>query len=204
MDDNLPINFYHGTSTIFLDCIIKWGLGSRNRVTDLKLLELSSEVYELSSKYLIETDVYQAKSALFKNMTEQLKGGSFNWQHGYTFISPSMDTAARYAIGKRFGSEILTYTIDFLNELIRANIPDVKTKLFNKYRKVFGLIEANPSPIIIQVNNVANSSLLDEHGNDPSYNIKQIKEFLHLQDMSRQLFLQQCNFRLKDLVQKEI
>lgn len=195
-ENKLTIDLYHGTSTLFLDSIIQNGLGAVNPVTEWKLQELSKEVYALSEQYLKETKLFQMSSYSFKRMTEQSNAGRFNFQHGDTYLSLSKQTASRYAINKRYGSEMLTYTIDFLKELLNLEIQDVKSRLFRKYPKVFGFIEANPSPLLIQVKNVSVTSLLSEHGDDPQVNFDQIKDVIN---ESKDLFdaiLQQTNFRL--------
>jgi len=195
-ENNLTIDLYHGTSTLFLDSILASGLGGINPVNKWKLLELSKEVYDLSVKHLKETKLFQVSSYSFKKMTEQTSAGSFNFQHGDTYLSPSKQTAARYAINKRYGSELLTYTIDFLKELLSFDIQYVKSDLFKKYPKIFGLIEANPSPLLIQVSNVNISSLLSEHGDDHQSNLNEIEELLHGSIDFFDTALQQCNFRL--------
>jgi hypothetical protein len=192
----LPVNLYHGTSTLFIDSIMKSGLGAVNPIQEWKVLELSKEVYDLSVIHLQETGLFQVSSSSFKAMTEQKNSGSFNFQHGSTYLSPCKQTAAHYAIRKRYGSEILTYTIDFLKDLLNLDIPYVKKELFIKYRDIFGFIEACPSPLLIQVSNIDKSSLLDEHGGDPKENIKEIED-LFIEDSSLiETYLQQCNFRL--------
>lgn len=192
----LTIDLYHGTSTLFLDSIIQKGLAAVNPVNEWNLLELSKEVYALSEQHLKETNLFQVCSHSFKNMTEQSKCGSFNFQHGDTYLSPSKQTAARYAINKRYGSELLTYTLDFLKELLSLDIKYVKTDLLRKYHKIFGLIEANPSPMLIQVSNVNVSSLLSEHGNDPQANLEQVEQFINESPKFFDTVLQQTNFRL--------
>lgn len=194
--NQLTIDLYHGTSTLFLDSIIQNGLGGVNPVNEWKLLELSKEVYSLSEKHLKETSLYKVKSSSFKKITEQSNDGTFNFQHGDTYLSPSQNTAVRYATGKEYGSELLTYTIDFLKELLKLEIQYVKSDLYKKYPKIFGLIEARPSPLLIQVKNINVSSLLSEHGGDPKHNLEEMQEYMN---ESRALFetvLQQTNFRL--------
>lgn len=194
--NQLAVDLYHGTSTLFLDSILKNGLGGVNPVTDLKLLELSKEVYELSTQHLKETQLFQVSSYSFKKMAEQSNSGKFNFQHGDTYLSPTKHTAARYAISKRYGSELLTYTIDFLKLLIELKIKYVTVDLYKKYPKVFGLIESNPSPLLIQAKSIAVSSLSDEHGNSPFENLKNINELMSESSDLRDMMLQQTNFRL--------
>ena len=195
-ENNLTVDLYHGTSTLFLDSIVSNGLGGINPVKDWNLLELSKEVYGLSVEHLQGTQLFQVSSLAFKLMTEQKNSGSFNFQHGDTYLSASKITAANYAISKSYGSEILTYTINFLQELIRLDIPYVIKDLYRKYTNVFELIEANPSPLLIQISNVNVSSLQDEHGSDPQSNLDRMKEVINEDPSFYDRAIQQCNFRL--------
>jgi len=196
-DNQLTVDLFHGTSTLFLDSIIKNGLGGMNPLSEWKILDLCKEVYELSREHLQETDLFRLSSYSFQNMAEQSNTGTFNFQHGDSYLSPSKYTAARYAINKEYGSELLTYTIDFLKELLNKDIPYVKKDLFRKYPKIFGLIKARPSPLLIQVKNVNVSFLLSEHGKDPKYNIERMEEEMNSNDDLFDAVMQQTNFRLK-------
>lgn len=191
---NFPL--YHGTSTIFLDSIIANGLGAVNPMSDWKVYELCKEVYALSETHLKSTKLFDVSGYSFKRMAEQSNQGAFNFQHGDTYLSASINTAVSYAIDKEYGSELLTYTINFLKELLRLDLPKVKSDLFSKYGKVFGLIEAKPSPVLLQVTNLKADKLTDEHGNDPTRNFEtiiQVKERPGLYPI-----LQQANFRLTE------
>jgi hypothetical protein len=195
-ENQLTIDLYHGTSTLFLDNIIEKGLGGLNPVKEWKLVELSQEIYQLSEKYLADNKLFQTRSYSFKKMTEQSNKGSFNFQHGDTYLSPSQQTATKYAIGKRYGSELLTYVIDLLQELLKLDIQYMKSDLYRKYSKVFGLIEANLSPLLIEVKNVNITSLLTEHGADPTSNLQQIDAWVKEGITYFDAISQQTNFRL--------
>lgn len=202
-EKNLTITLYHGTSTLFLDNIIDKGLGGLNPVKEWKLVELSKEVYELSKQYLADNKLFKAHSYSFERMTEQSNKGSFNFQHGNTYLSPSKQTATNYAISKRYGSELLTYIIDLLQELLKLDIKEVKIYLYKKYSNIFGLIEANPSPLLIEVKNVNIASLISEHGEDPTSNLHQIDEWLKEGISYFDILSQQTNFRLIEPVSTE-
>jgi hypothetical protein len=195
-ENQLTVGLFHGTSTLFLDSIIQHGLGGLNPVVEWKLLELSKEIYELSEQHLKETKLYEVSSISFKKMVYQSNGGAFNFQHGDSYLSPSKQTAAFYAINNKYGSELLSYTINFLKELLNKDIPYVKTDLFRKFPKIFGLIEAKPSPLLIQVENVTASSLLNEHGEDPKHNLEQMQEMMNESKELYEVIMQQTNFRL--------
>lgn len=194
--DKLRVDLYHGTSTLFLDSIIKNGLGGVNPVNEWNLVSLCIEVCELSEKHLKDTPLYLKSYISLKKMAEQSNAGSLNFQHGDTYLTPAQQTAINYAINKRYGSEMLTYTIDFLTELINRDIKYVIQELSKKYKQVFGLVKTNPSPILIKVKNVNISSLRNEHGNDPSDNLNFLNDaFVNFND-SFELMGQQTNFRL--------
>jgi len=199
------IDLYHGTSTLFLDSILQHGLGGVNPVTEWQLLELSREVYALSQLHLKETPLFQNSSFSFKLMTEQSNSGRMNFQHGDTYLSASRQTAANYAIRKRYGSELLTYTLNFLQELIRQNVPDLEKEIYQKYYRFWVFLKVNPSPILIRVSGISSSILLDEHGNNPDSNIAEIAKIAELSKSFTEEFrddtLQQINFRLKESVQ---
>ena len=136
-DNQLNIDLYHGTSTLFLDSIVENGLGGINPIAEWKILDLCKEVYGLSEQHLTETELFQKSAYSLKLMAEQTNNGGFNYQHGDCYLSPSMQTAARYAIDMEYGSEILSYTMMFLKELINRDIQGVKSDLYRKYPKLF-------------------------------------------------------------------
>lgn len=197
----LQINLYHGTSTVFLESILKNGLGGLNPVKEWNLINLSKEVFRLSEIHLKETELFLRSSYSFKKMTEQSKAGSFNWQHGDTYLSPSKQTASSYAINKKYGSELLSYTLEFLKELIKLKLDEIK-KLQYEYRKVFSLLNINPAPLLIEVSNIPTSILVDEKGEDPQSNLNEVTELLKMENSIRELYLQQTNFRLTKPIKK--
>lgn len=113
-------------------------------------------------------------------MVEQSDEGAFNFQHGDTYLSPAPGTACRYAIRKEYGSEVLTYTLRFLKELLQKEIKYVESDLFMKYREVYGLIEAKPSPLLIKVKGISTEALLSEHGDSPKENYEQLRNFAQM------------------------
>ena len=201
-NDRLLIPLYHGTSTVFVHGISQHGLGGRNPVKDWNLLSLAGEVMILSKAHLQDAPLYKTRSEAFTKMTKQEIRG-WNWQHGDTYLSPAKSTAIRYAINKRFGSELLTYTVDFLEELYRREVPGVKDDLFRRYPDVFDIMEACPSPILIEASNIPIKSLQSEDGSNPDSNFKHMTDVLLDSDNNKELLLQQTNFRLTEPVPTE-
>lgn len=52
-DGTLNIHLYHGTSTLFLDSILKHGLAGVNPVKEWELVELCNEVYTIYLQCLL-------------------------------------------------------------------------------------------------------------------------------------------------------
>ena len=190
-----PLPLYHGTSTLFIDGIRSKGLGGANPIADWKVLECARELYPVVEKYLGVTEDWHPKIDGFRMMVEQLQGHS-NFQHGDTYVSPALSTAARYAISNRYGSELLTYTLEFMRDL-QIHFPDrVPAGLRERYPEAIQRLLLPAAPILICVKDVPASSLLTEHGKDPT----QLLETLNPADQTCpalfEVLLQQRNFRL--------
>ncbi|MDO9256947.1 MAG: hypothetical protein Q7U54_15610 [Bacteroidales bacterium] len=197
-DDNnyLPIPLYHGTSTLFLNSIINNGLGGVDPISEWKIIELSKEVYQQSELHLKGNSLFIKSACSFKSMTEQSNLGCLNWQHGKPYLSSYEITAAKYPIGNKFGSEILTYTFEFLKELINLKIKYVMKDLYEKYRFLFDLLETNPKPVLIKATNIPISALLTENGGDPKSYINEISDLLKYKSENKKNNLPQFNFQL--------
>jgi hypothetical protein len=198
----LMIPLFHGTSTIFLESIIENGLGGRNPIKDLNIFDLAKEVYNLSENFLKDTKLYEVSHFSLGQMVKQTSE-SMNFQHGDTYLSPSQKTAIKYVIGDpytrltnkklHYGSELLTYTLNFMMEIIKKEIPEVEDDLINRFPKVYNFLKSWPSPIVIELNDVPIDHLLSESGNDPDETLKKI-QFAFDKDMPQ--LCQQYNFRL--------
>jgi len=198
----LVISLYHGTSTIFLDSIVENGLGGINPIKEWKVYELSRDVYTLSKKYLSNTNLYQKNSYSFKKMIEQKSDGNFNFMHGNTYVTPSKKTAINYAISNKYGSEILSYTIEFFLKILDLDRKNLTTYLFSKYPEINNWIAFNPSPILIEIKNIDTKYLLNEHGKNPKESIKFIIKTIVDMPNSYESILQQTNFRLNSIIDK--
>jgi hypothetical protein len=194
-DACLPIPLYHGTSTFFLEDILRFGLGGKDPLADLKVLELMREIHPLIVAYLPDTDMYRARSGSFERMARQFSG-SMNFQHGQTYLSPSRETAVRYAANKRYGSELLTWTLDFLQLLVERDVPRVRTDLHREYRRLFDIMDICPAPLLIRADHVPIKALISEDGGDPSESIGHVLRIAQECPEDIDLLLQQTNFRL--------
>ena len=185
-----------GTSTLFLDSIVKHGLGGANPISDWNVVELAREILELSQEHISKSDMFARRGDSFRRMTEQI-AGTTNWQHGDTYVSPVKHTAIRYVANKRLGSELLTYTLDFLEELVRYEVPGVKDSLYRRFPQAFRVLDLSCSPILLEASGVPVSWLIGEDGSDASSNLKRIDDAYHNHPDIADAIIQQENFRLR-------
>lgn len=194
--ETLPIPLYHGTSTLFLTGIVESGLGGKNPIADWKILEFAAAIHPLVQEHFSRDEGWMVKAQSFGFMVEQ-KSAAMNFQHGDTYLSPSLATAARYAINKRFGSELLTYALVFLDELIRRKVPGVVDKLYRRFPHVFGFLDISCAPLLVRINRAPINILIDEHGGDASHNLNQVATVMRESRDMADVLLQQTNFRLR-------
>lgn len=195
----LPIPLYHGTSTIFVDGIIKFGLGGHNQLVEWKVFELAAILHPLVRDILSAESDWMVKAQSFGWMVEQ-RTGHVNFQHGDTYLSPNSGTAVRYAANKKYGSEFLTYILDFLQELLRRNIPGIADDLYRKYPQIFNLLDVSCAPLLVKVDNATIDELVAESGDDASETFNHILTTLREQPDMAMVLLQQSNFRLKKTI----
>jgi hypothetical protein len=164
--DLCPVPLYHGTSTLFLSQIIEFGLGGKNPIAEWRVLELANRIWPLVQKHLAHEDDWMVGAQSFGWMCEQ-KAARMNFQHGQAYVSSSLFTATNYSIHNRYGSELLTYTLRFLKELVRRKIVDDRGDVSVEFSETFALLRASFAPMLVEVRDVGISSLLDELGNHP-------------------------------------
>jgi len=191
----LATPLYHGTSNLFLSQIVQSGLGGQDVIAQWRVLTLAHRIHPLVQNHLAQEDDLILQVQSFGWMCEQ-RNGHFNFQHGHAYLSPSEKTAVRYAIDKRYGSELLTYTLALLEELIRRSLIDREGALSREFHEVFYLLGRTFAPMLVEVDNVSIHTLLDEHGDNPQANLDVLAESLAKGSEIAELMLQQTNFRL--------
>jgi|GEM_PF-831110 len=195
LNELLRVPLYHGTSSIFLEDILDLGLGAKNPIEQLGVLELAREIRPLAHQYLADTATYKSRIGSFERMTDQL-AGHWNYQHGQTYLSACRGTAIRYASSNRYGSELLTNTLDFLQLLLDRDVPTVADSLYRAHRALFGLLDISPAPVLIKSEGVPVRYLIDEDGGDAAGAIGWIDEMMAEYPDKLETMLQQTNFRL--------
>lgn len=188
---------YHGTSTLFLDSIIQNGIAAKDPVREWKILRLAEEIYPFCEKYLTDNHLFVKSGKVFFSMVNQeCNTNGFNFQHGNTYISFSQVTAVNYAIRKKYGSELLTYTLEFLYELLQLDILEIKNTLYQKYMHLYHLLEMRPSPLLIKISNVNINSLKTEQNKDVTIQLETLANIYQDNTNVFEMMSQQKNFRL--------
>ena len=119
-----------------------------------------------------------------------------NLQHGDTYLSPALDTAVRYASTNRFGSELLSYTLDLLLELYVQFREHIPTGPRDRFPEVIRRIDLPAAPLVIRIDGIPESWLLTEHCGDPKVNLEFIENTQRESPDLVEVFCQQHNFRL--------
>ncbi len=191
----IPFPLYHGTSTLFLSGIVEFGLGGANPIADLRLLEFARKLYPLVQQHLAPLDDYMVKVGSFESMVEQ-KSSAMNFQHGQAYLSPSRETAVRYAANNPYGSELLSTTLELLRGLVRLDVPGIRDALYQEYPQIFAKLDISAAPILVRVDDVPSDALLTEGGHDPSKSIDMLTNLIASDRDVYQAMSQQTNFRL--------
>lgn len=168
-------NFYHGTSTIFLESIKTTGLGTVNPNLDFKNLDVLRYLVSITEKYLLKDQEYlvlrtntlaMAKQTVIENTL--IKSDiipNFNFRHDKMHVSLSRIMALNYCITNKYGSEMLERCIRLINILERNNIAyDIPNEinLFNikKY------IDTDTKPILVEIIGLEDECVEEENGKD--------------------------------------
>ncbi len=112
-------------------------------------------------------------------MVDQV-AAAMNFQHGETYLSAASDTAVRYAVNKRVGSELISYTLDFLQELLRHRVPGIRDDLYKEYPLVFNLLNISAAPILVELTSVSTEDLAAEDGGDATSTLECIPRWLRI------------------------
>ena len=197
--NSLPAPLYHGTSTYFIEGIIGFGLGGRNQLAEWNVFEFARALQPLVDEHLSIEQDWMLKAQSFGYMVEQ-RSAAMNFQHGDTYLSPSAATAVRYAVNQRFGSELLSYSLDFLQELLRRKISTVCENLYQDYRHLYELLNIPGAPLLISVEDASVDELVAENGGDATSTFNYILKTLWENAEIADTILQQSNFRLRQPV----
>lgn len=208
----MKFRFYHGTSSIFLNSIIEFGLGGINPNIEYKNLELLRYLsLECEKKvpnhkeYLIMRD---ASLGMANQKPVEFKvpnGGTFigNYEHKSIYVSLTLERGIVYACDNKYGSEILEYSIK-LFQLLKEN--DINFSL-PKDLNLFGIekyITEIHKPILIEIDEINDHELQTEFGKNGAEYFTHLRETLPtLNKRDYNLKLGYSNFRLMKPIEIE-
>lgn len=190
-----PLTLYHGTSTLFLSSIVEHGLGGRNIIDELGFVRLARAIHPIVKSRLADDEHWMLKAGTFENMVRQVSAG-MNFQHGHTYVSASAYTALRYSLSARRGSELITATLDFLDEIARVEPAELLINIERQFPRACALRDISPASILIKISETAQTELLDEFGQPPDRQLDRLKNCIEAISRGEPALLQQINFRL--------
>lgn len=198
MPDDFQIPLYHGTSSIFLAGILQHGLGGWNPIQEWRVVEFAQELLPHVHRHLGSDERWMVKISSFGMMANQLRVG-LNYQHGDTYLSPSRSQAIGYTISKRWGSELLSFSLDFLDELTRRDVPEVCEGIYQRWKHIFDLLQVNAAPLLVETRGLTETDLVLERGEPVGDYLQRIRQLHREGTMNPNNMAGSC-FRLQTVV----
>jgi len=198
LDGKLTVPLFHGTSSLFYESILETGLGGRNMVEELGLRKIAPRLLELGEERLqTDPDWPLDRHFLTKiapDPSTQTPGGNFgfNFRYGGTYVTPSRQTAATYALLNKCGSEALACTQKILDKLL-PQVPSLATQ--EPISRIVALAKTPRQPILVEACDVPVALLRAEQGGSCSPCLEFIEHVLADPDIY-DMVVQQANFEL--------
>ncbi len=154
-----PISLWHGTSSALRPSISKHGLGGRNIVADLGVVEFIVAAVDLIKPVELDDD---PDTWLFLKIASKIADQTsdhMNWRHGQVYVSASKFKAASYAMNAPEAID----TCRKLDVILRQQGQENHAQsLLEKYDKLARLLFAQSNPIVIELFGVPCDALLPE------------------------------------------
>ncbi len=195
----LLVPLFHGTSCVFMDSIRATGLGAQNphsRLATLQLLEelisVGEQHFEKDSNWIVD------RISLIKMLNQAAAEASFNFRHGSTYLTPSIQTAVRYALDNNYGSELLSHALDLFVRLRKFD-PSAAAGIAARYPQAIEILPRGKEPLLVEVRDVAIRQLRSESGQDASTVLEKMQRTADAFDAEvRDSLWQQLNFELTE------
>ena len=198
LTDDFQVPLYHGTSSLFLSGILEHGLGGWNPIEEWRVVDFAKELLPYVHQNLGSDQRWMVKISSFGMMADQLCAG-MNYQHGHVYLSPSRSQAIGYTISKRWGSELLSFSLDFLDELTRREAPGVCDDLYQRWRHIFELLQVPAAPLLIETRGLTEADLVLERGEPVGHYLQTIIRSYRRESMNPYNIPGAC-FRLQTVV----
>lgn len=193
--DNEKIEFdlFHGTSSIFIDSIAEFGLGGQNIAEKYQLRKTFEELIGFFKKNDFYSLWWEREGFICEKMLEgSVSNSGFNFRYGGVYLTPSIETAKRYATSNKYGSELASYCIAAYEELKKIN-PQIAKSIISKNYSFHDLISSTGSPIVLKINDVSKENLTTEQGGSIDAQLIKMKN-------SPSIIWQQFNFECKSII----
>jgi hypothetical protein len=194
IDGKLTVPLYHGTSTLFTNSIQETGLGGRRLLDDIGLGKTVRELlhYEAQLEKVPNWDFEKPLLLRVADASQNLVGSFLRYSG--TYMTPSRQTAARYALLNDCGSEALASTLKILKAVL-AELPTLASK--EPFSTVLNFVGQPKSPVVIEAHNVQANWLLSERGEPCGKVLEELQDTLdNIEDDLFDIWVQQTNFEL--------
>ena len=172
----LSFPLYHGTSSLFIDSIIEFGLGGQNICEKYRIVEMFSQVVAAFKKKQMSSDWWVMEGFICEKMIgSEITNGGFNFRYGGVYLTPSLETAKRYSQSNKYGSELISYFIRSYEELYKhdSSLADQIFPLNHPLREV---MVSGAQPIVLEVNGLSENDLTTEQGEPIDAQLKLMNE----------------------------
>jgi hypothetical protein len=159
------VPFFHGTSSLFLPDIYRFGLGGQDVVKENGWVQAFVDLFEFADRQLHDQPLWIDKRHNLLPIVEQgltRDGNRHNYQHGETYICPEERVAARYGFSE--GCELLHYIKNLIHLLqLKTGSLDCLNVL---PRPLISILESEYQPLLFQVDGLSFHEVATENGDD--------------------------------------
>ena len=199
--------YYHGTSTLFIEYILKNGLGGINPNLKFKNLELLKYIYGCCENTLFNeekyTDLYREITLAMIRQTDLIvqrennKNETFHFRHKLIYVSLSEFKAVTYSVLNKIGSEILQRCYDLYQLLISNNV-SIKIPTDLNHFEIDKIEIDKIKPILIEIKQINKNNLIQENGLDGEEFIEILDGYYqNMTEKDKFINFQYMNFGLK-------
>jgi hypothetical protein len=191
----ITIPLYHGTNLLFKDSIEQHGLGGRDLIKELRIVELLRDLIVICENSLPPESEWIVPMSVAKIVASQeITPGNFNFRHGSVYMSASVKTALRYS-SNEFGSEALTQFMCLWERLQESRVT-LPLSVRNKSQPIVAFASGKKAPLVFQFDDLDIDSLTAENGSDPKASLDSIEPLISSRVPANEMILQNLNFEL--------
>jgi hypothetical protein len=161
-DGILQVPLFHGTSAVFESSLRRFGLGGKNPIGEMRVLDLFKEVVPLCERYLAQDEAWKMCSIYAYDIVQGKASGG-NWRYGAVYLTPSKGRAVNHARNNWYGSELLSITATLVRRIELRALPEYQD-LAMGYAAAFNLLTMEHRPLLVEADSVPLSILRGEDG----------------------------------------